>query len=160
MLCIAHRHRGAQRNHAGGKARGHGIRPTAPRPVKCTSWSRLWCGHRARGCPLRSLTATCGGISARHHRRGRHLALRHRLLALRCAWPATDGRSHHAVPEAQVQPADRERTAEAIKIEVGWGLPRSTSPFHSGDSRGATSSRGVAPHHHHRRQRDSRVAGG
>jgi hypothetical protein len=48
-----------------------------------------------------------GGHRRRHHRRGGHLALRHRLFALGAGGGQRDGRRHHAVPQAQVQPADR-----------------------------------------------------
>ena len=51
-----------------------------------------------------------------------------------------------------------ERTAEAIKIEVGSAYPLD-KPLTHGDQ-GAQPHRRRAPHHHHRRQRDSRVAWG
>ncbi len=50
-----------------------------------------------------------------------------------------------------------ERTAEAIKMEIGSAYPLD-KPLHHGDQ-GAQPDRRRAAHHHHRRHRDPRIAG-
>ena len=48
-----------------------------------------------------------GRYRRRHHRHRGHFAERHRVFALGAHGRQPDGRSHHELPEAQVQPADR-----------------------------------------------------
>ena len=60
----AHRDRRAFGDHAGGKARGAWTPPIAPRPAKCTWWSRPWWRPSAPDFPLRNPAATWWSISA------------------------------------------------------------------------------------------------
>ena len=59
----------------------------------------------------------------RYDRRRRHLLVRHRLFALRARRRQRDGRRHHELSEAQVQPSDRRAHGRADQDSVGSAFP-------------------------------------
>ena len=103
----AHHHRRAQRNHAGGKARGHrfGLSRQGQRSV--SGGAGHGGGHRRGSADHRTLRQHGGRYRRRHYRRRGDFAVGHCVFALGARGRQRDGRRHHAVHEAQVQPADR-----------------------------------------------------
>ena len=85
----AHRHRRAVGHHPGGEARGARLGHAGRRPRGLPD--RGADGGRDRGGPADPGAGRQHdrGHRRRHHRGGGHLAVRHRLLASRCASPAT-----------------------------------------------------------------------
>ena len=55
----------------------------------------------------RTLRQHGGGHRRRHHRRRRHLAFGHRLFPIGSRRRQRDGRRYHAVPQTEIQSADR-----------------------------------------------------
>ena len=103
----ANRHRRAERNHAGGKARCHRLRLSRQSERSAPGGTGHGGGHRRGPADHGALGQHGGGHRRRHHGCGRDFAFRYRLLALGARRRQRDGRRHHAVSEAQVQPADR-----------------------------------------------------
>ena len=72
----------------------------------------------------RALRQHGGGHRRRHHRHRRDLPGRHRLLASRCAWPATRWtRPIIQYIKKKYNLLIGERTAEQIKLEIGSAFP-------------------------------------
>ena len=64
-----------------------------------------------------------GGYRRRHHRRRCDFAVGHRLFAIGARGGQRDGRRHHAVPEAQIQPADRRTDGGTDQDQLGSAFP-------------------------------------
>jgi hypothetical protein len=88
----------------GGKARCNRFRLITPKPAKCTWWSRRWSPRSARGCRLPSLPETWWSILAAAPPTSRSFHFRASCIHVPCGRRERNGRGHHAVPEAQVQP--------------------------------------------------------
>ncbi|MCK7471682.1 MAG: rod shape-determining protein, partial [Desulfomicrobium escambiense] len=140
----AHRHRRAVGDHAGREARREGQRATARRRsevylIEEAMAAAIGAGHadhRADGQHDRR-------HRRRHDRHRRDLARGHRLLARRCASPATRWtRRSSSTSSASYNLLIGERTAEQIKMEIGSAFPLDERLTH-GDQGARTSIEGV-----------------